>query len=447
MVDAIYFVVIVLNATGIFRFAALPLHVSIGEISAVLFALNLFYLAIKARRTAPLLLRGDFGAWLFVLLAWPLLTLLYSPTINAREIGLLAYNATLFFGVAVYALSNGLPSLRRAFSASLLITIAGMALSLIAPGHFTAVADLANARTDYMGRPFGFFLQPNSLAVSIGFLFIAWYALRQRKGVLFDVAAIGGFLLLELVTGSRSGILVAGVTGALILGHSWRSRLFSGRLLVTIGVLAICVGGAAAALNLYLSRVGSTTVRREVDLIDRMQAMLSLKLNPQGGVEDDISVQKRMETQAVYWDLVMQKPLLGHGFGADSHYQETGVIRLSAHSDALTRAMEQGLLCPIVFVWMLLRLYWRRGRRDLEDFFETNATAQFVFITIPLFAGSSIFDERTFFVVLGVFVVVAICPAYLFQRDDAAGRITGHWDRRCDRKAVRQPEEADSVSV
>ncbi|RKY23907.1 MAG: hypothetical protein DRP83_08475, partial [Planctomycetota bacterium] len=142
MIDKLFFVVLILNATGLFRFIAPQVGVSIGQVSLVLLVLNIFYLVAKIRYSKPLFLRVGMGGWLFVLLLWPLLTLLYAPSFDVREIGLLLYYFSLFFGSVVYTVSNGLGAMRRVMFVSLIVTIVGMPLSMMAPQYFEAVGAL-----------------------------------------------------------------------------------------------------------------------------------------------------------------------------------------------------------------------------------------------------------------------------------------------------------------
>ena len=111
MIDKVFFVVLVLNTTGLFLFLAPQFGMLIGHVSLALLVLNIFYLVVKARRSTRLFLRGGIGGWLFVLLLWPLFTLLYAPSLEIREIGLLLYCLSLFLGAVVYTVANGLPAM------------------------------------------------------------------------------------------------------------------------------------------------------------------------------------------------------------------------------------------------------------------------------------------------------------------------------------------------
>ena len=421
MIDKLFFLVLVLNATSLFAFLAPQFGVTIGTISLALLALNIYYLIVKARYSVPLFLRGGMGSWLFVIVLWPLCTVVYAPSFNMREIGLTLYYFSLFFGTVVYTVANGLPAIHRVMSISLVISVVGMALSMLMPGYFESVAVLATGRTVFEGRPFGFFMQPNILAQGLGLLFIGWFSLLQRKNGLSEVVAILAFLLVMLLTGSRLGILIAVITVTVSLAYSWRKRLRSKRYLLKICLLTICLAGGVIGTRHYLSIVGNSVNRREYDLIDRMETMLSFKLSKDGSLKDDASIKKRFATQAVYMSLINEKTLLGHGFGSDTYYLDEGVLFNSAHSDAITCAMEYGVLYVFVFALLMLQLYWKRSRRGVERVFQTNSIFQFVAVVLFLFAVGSFLNLRTLYVVLGMFFVAVYCPHLLFKYDSKGG--------------------------
>ncbi len=452
MIDKLFFVVLVLNATGLFSFVAPQLGVSIGQVSLGLLMLNVFYLVVKSKHTTPLLFRGESVRWLLVLVLWPLSTVAYAPSIEIRMIGLLLYHFSIFFGAVVYTIANGLPAMYRVLSVSLIITIIGLVLSMLMPGYFEAVAALGRHKTDYMGRAFGFSMQPNSLAVSIGFLFLAWFALWKGKNAMLEVGAILAFLLVMLLTGSRTGMLVGALTVTLHLAYQWRMWLkgksnFRYPHLKTLA-LSICIIGGVVGTRVHLGSLGENAGRSEGDLIDRMDALLRGRLSFRGNVMDDVSVQERFGAQEAYWSLIAERPVLGHGFGSDAYYRENGFISTSAHSDALTCAMEYGALYPFVFGLMVFQLYRNHNRRDMEGVLRTNSICQIVAVIMFLFtiAGGLAFN-RTFYVVLGG-IFAAICfPRYVFSCDENTGRICAwmtrheiakrYTQRRIGRKTLR----------
>ncbi|MFP4501373.1 MAG: glycosyltransferase [Candidatus Hydrogenedentota bacterium] len=420
MLDKLFVIVLFLNATSLFRFVAPQLGVSIGLVSIALLLFTVFYLVVKLRYTLPVFLRSGMGGWLLVLLVWPLLTVVYAPTAQPRELGLLFYYFTLFLGTVVYAAANGVPALRRLFALSLVVSLAGMALSVVLPSYFETVAALGEARTHYQGRAFGFFMQPNRLAQSILLLFIGWFALWRRKNTVLEVLIILGFLGVMFLTGSRTAIGLAGITAALIIGYSWRAQILRARYVLRITLLVLCVAVGVAGARLYLSTLDDGP---GFGLFKRMDTMLSLEFLDTQELVEDRSVQERLETQRVYLALIRERPVLGRGFGADVAMQEDGRIFLSAHSRALTSAMEYGVVYPLAFVLLLVSLYFRRGRRTAHDMFGTNTVTQFVTVLLIMFVMSGgILDFRAFYIVLGLVYAAVSCPNEVFGLEGAGMR-------------------------
>lgn len=430
LIDKLFFVILILNATGLFSFIAPQIGVSIGQVSVVLLGINILYLIAKIRYIKVLFSRGRMWGWLFVLGFWPLLTVLHAPSFEVRQIGLQLYFVTLFTGAAVYAINNGLQAVHRVLSVSLVITVFGLVMSLIAPQYFEAVSELASAEILREERSFGFLLQPNQLAVSMIFLFIGWFALCRFERTFLSVLAILTFLFAMLLTGSRTGMLMAVIIVVFIQLNAWKRKWMSGRFVLTTGVLIACLLGGAIGINYYLSSVGSPDIALGGDLKDRIGMFLSFRFSSEGDLTEDTSVQLRLMTQTVYWALVMEKPFLGHGFGSDIHYLETGPIFLSAHSDALRCAMEYGLIYSIIFALLMIQTYLIRCRHEIEKVLQTNAVGQFAFVTVLLFIVASIMDSRTFYVILGIFLAQLYCPRHIFRFEEKTGRIDAILSRR-----------------
>ena len=403
MIDKLFFVVLVLNATGLFSFMAPQLGVSIGQVSLVLLGLNVLYLVAKACYVKAIFRQGSMRGWLFIMLIWPLLTIAYTPSFEVREIGLLFYYFTLFAGAVVYTAANGLSAVHRVMAVSLVITVIGLVLSMMMPQYFEAVSELADAEAfTTRGRAFGFFLQPNSLAINMVFLFIGWFALWKRKNALLELAAITALLFLMLLTGSRTGILIA-IIIVCMLGYSWRKTLTSAKYLLKIIAVILCVAAGIFVVKSYLAHNNYTDIY-ENDLIARVEMMLEFRLSNKDNLMEEGSVGDRRLAQEAYWALIYEKPFLGHGFGSENYYYENDVIFKTAHSDALAYAMKYGVLYPIAFCLLVLRLYRTHKHSDYEGVIPLNSVFQFVVILILLFmVAGQMLNDRTLYVVWGMF--------------------------------------------
>jgi O-antigen ligase len=275
-------------------------------------------------------------------------------------------------------------------------------------------------------------MQPNRAACALGFLFIGWFALCRFRNTKREAMAILAFLAMMLLTGSRSGALLAGVIVTLIIMHSWRQSRADGGYVLKVVTIVLCLVGVQIGMHHYAASRSNSVGRTDADLITRMALLLSLKLSTAGSVTDDTSVRERFDAQTVYWDLIAERPVLGHGFGAEVHYMANGPLFLTAHSGAITSAMEYGLCYPIVVWWFVLRFYGKRSRGAVESALGTNSILQCVFGALFIFTiNGGLLQARTFYVVWGMFFAVVNCPEYVFAGGTGTEKAK-RWERKSD---------------
>lgn len=432
MINTLFFIVLVLNATEVFSFLAPQFGVTIGHISLVLLTANIAYLIFKLRYTMTVASGQGIPTWFFLILLWPVLTMAYAPAIDLREAGRQLYAFVLLMGTVVYAVSNGLPAMYRVLFVSFAVTIAGLGLSMVAPGYFSAVGELAGAeKLSGEGRAYGFLLQPNSLAVVLSFIFVGMYALIPRRRVMFEVGLIIVFLGCLLLTGSRAGLIVGLTAIALSILYSFRKGMREGAHAMKVGVAVVALFIGALASVVVLSNVTSET-SAPGELLAKIDMMLSFRLTDADSILEDGSVRSRLDAQAIFLDLIRERPWTGHGIGAEVYYRDEGVIVKGAHSNAIKFIMEFGLLYPLLFMLALARLYTARIRRDVDDVLQTNAIAQFAVIIALLMMATYFGSFRAFYIVLGVFIAAIRFPQFLYTFDEETGRINGvlpHGDR------------------
>jgi hypothetical protein len=430
MIDKLFLVNLILNATGLFRFLAPQFGVEIGNISFALLAFNAYYLLTKWSHLTLLFRRTDMRYWAFILVLWPFYTILYAPSLEIREVGLALYYFSLFCGAVVYTMANGLTAMHRIVSISLGISAVGLVLSMVVPEYFQRVALLADARTMYLGRSFGFFMQPNAAAIGFALLFFGWFSLWRHKNTIMGVVALVTFLGLILLTGSRVGVVVAVVVIGLLLASSWRSQLppilAFRRSYLKVLLLGACLLGGLFWTTRYLSSADY----KEGSLLDRISMLMRFRLAA-SCIREDKSVRYRLAAQRVYWALIKKEPLSGHGLGAETHYSENGPIDRTSHSTILTCWMEYGIFYPIALCLLMVRLYLSRRRARAEGAFGSNSIFQFVFIVLFLFTASgNLLSARVFYVVWAMFFAAVCCPRHVFSHDESTGRISGVLTRR-----------------
>jgi O-antigen ligase len=278
-----------------------------------------------------------------------------------------------------------------------------------------------------MGRAGGFFLQPNALAIGLAFLFVGWLALAKRGTVLREPIAILAFLGAELLTGSRTGIVLGICIVGLHLAYQWRAkRLRSAkarRLPVRLAILVVCVICSMVAATVFVDSDLDQIGHAEFDLMDRVSALLRFRLSAEGTeLLQDPSLQARLHAQDVYWRLIGERPILGHGFGAETTYRASGDILMSSHSTMLAVTMECGIGYALLFFALLMFLLFSRHRGPVQHALGTNTVTQFVLVTLLVFvAAGNMFEQRGFFVVLGVVFTVVRYPWKVLAWDGSTG--------------------------
>ncbi len=426
MLDTLFFVNLVLNATELFKFLAPQLGVRIGDISTVLLLFNVFYLIAKLPYTTLAFHR--MSIWLVLLVIWPLASVGYAPTIDFRSIGLTVYCFTLLYSTVVYTMVNGLPSLHRMLTVSLTITTLGMLLSMIVPGYFESVAKLADTQHEYLGRAYGFFLQPNRCGTSLCLLFIGWFAMWKRDTIVQEPIAVFTFLLLLFLTGSRTAALMGGVIVVLHLVHQWRVGFASSRSVRHSSwryvVLGTCVLVGIVGARSCIQGVGHHAERRYGDLVARVEALLDFRLSLDGSIEDDRSLNERLAAQKVYWTMIAERPILGYGMGAESYLVENGLIHKSSHSALLTVVLEYGWIYSIAFVVLMLSLWRHRYRKAIEAALGTNSIVQFSCTLLVIFViNGGILDTRILYVVWGMFITMCLLWEYKTTQGEGMANI------------------------
>lgn len=439
MIDKLFFVVLILNATGLFRFVAPQLGVSIGQVSLVLLIFNIFYLLARLSYLIPMF--SKMLPWFVVLVAWPLATLAYAPTIDLRAIGHAVYGFMLFAGTIVYAASNGLSAIHRVFLLSLILTVFGQVLNMMMPGYFETVAELANARVFSMGRPGGFFMQPNALGIGLALLFIGWLTTAKRDTFFLEPIIIVVFIGSELLTGSRTSMILGIFIVGLHLTYQWRGKIFRSQkvryLSTRLAVLVVCIFVGMIGAKFFIESYGDRIERKGFDFVDRVSMLLEFRFTHAEKLIEDGNLQARFAAQRVYWNLIEEKPLLGHGLGTGGLYLRSGNIDMSSHSTMISVLMEYGVIYPLVFLLLLARTLFNRHRRFVEQAFGTNTVTQFVLVTLLLFvATGGLLDRRLFFVVFGMVYTAVYYPWRVFACDAS----TRAYTRMLSRAEVRQTQ-------
>ena len=415
MLDRLFFVSLILSVTGLFRFIAPSLGVTISAVSFALLAFNIFYLIINLGLIKKLI--KNIWPWIFLLLIWPLVTILYSPGFDLRLIGVLLSNFVLFVGGAVFFMSVGKKTTGKLFQISFALTIFGLVLNMILPDLFLTVGNLASARTFTMNRPGGFHLQPNGLAVGICFVFMGWHIFSSEKTPFVEATSMVLLMTMLILTGSRTGMVLGALIIVIHYSYQWYSSLTPSKQGFYFGkrmsVLLVFIFAGIVSLKAFTQVYAQYLDVKTDGIIDRINNVLEFRLTNEGpSVLEDSSVLDRWAAQKIYLDLIAEKPLVGHGFGAETNYLDYGVLYKSSHSTILSLAMAYGVFYPLFYLVLIFKLIFHRNRKWIEKQSGTNMIIQLVAISAVLFLYSSnVLERRSYMVILGAMIVLINYPS------------------------------------
>lgn len=413
--DRIFFVVLLLNLTGLFSFIAPLFGVNIAIVSLVLLALNCFYLTVNYKVALRVFRKKHILYWFIFLVCWPLLATTYAQVKNFRELVLQMYYFTLLFATAIYLLRNGFKAFHRLVTVAVAVTIFGLILSLFMEDFFQSVASITYNDLEYGGRAYGFFMQPNQAARNFILLFIAWFAgLRKTKTHIVFLSLLGLLVLVSL-TGSRGGFVVAFAAVFLIfINKSIRVRkpfkiLILPKYIIT---LLLVLGCFLACIPLVLNFLSANLPKQvsSFDVTDRIKAISQMKLAEEDS-KGRSTIAGRLEVFERYLAMIYEHPILGNGFGSTTIFQDEGILGRSSHNQYLEIAFETGVFRLVFYLFLLVAIHIDPRRKRIEQSLHTNSYVQF--LTVVVLAGmvsNTVLDSRVLYCVLGCFIAMLISP-------------------------------------
>lgn len=423
--DFLFYPIIVIHLTSLFRVLAPLGGTSVAAVSAGLCALVALYAAYRVPTALKLIRARAATRWLVLLLLWPLASLLYAPALDLRVMGLLIYEFLIVLTTVTFVLANGWWVFHRIVGLALLLSVVGLILSRIAPDAFQAAAQLTGERVD-QGRAFGFFLQPNRAGAAFTLMFVVWWLGAGGRRATTTLAAVVSVLVLTGLTGSRGSLFVALCASALTVTLVLRERARVGKVrlsrsLRTAGisvVLITVVGAAFTGVRFAADRLSTSESSQEVG------RRLASVTAPEGWstVLEQQSVAARLAYQAQYVDMLGARPWTGYGLGAATYFQRRGVLLNSSHIVFLEVAFEFGIfysLSLLVAVASLGRL--REAVRGPACDANTMRVAFALIVLALSMFSNTVMTERTFLVLLGGIVASDLLERQQGARMAAAG--------------------------
>jgi len=291
--------------------------------------------------------------WTTFVLLIPLGSLAYSPAPSFRDMALqvlyfsLLWSGKVFFSRASTGFLRGI-----LLDAALVAGYVGVVLSILDPSLFAGIAETTEDTTNFLGRGFGFYLQPNVCAASLTLLFFLWLFARKPRG-LFRITFTLAYLLAILLTGSRGGMVMSVFLVAshvLLAGPSWDMPVLGGRfvrfvvaggvgiVLVVGAVFDVAPGLVPGGLDETLYRIRSLAEYRDLATGDK-------------------SVQGRLQVQQAYFPLIAERPFLGYGLGSSAAMRERRVLERPSHNMFIEYTFMYGLTGIVIWI-LVIGMTW-----------------------------------------------------------------------------------------
>ena len=407
VLNRIFEIVLVLNLTGLFSFVGIGVGIPIAYMSAGILLFLLLYLTLHYRQLLWFLQKTDVVFWVLFAFAWPLATVVYAVDPGVRLHAINLYLVALMLATAIWLTRVDVHRAQRVFLAAALITVAGLALSLLRADFFQAVASAADARNAYYGRAFGFFLQPNMAAENMAFLYVLVMIAVGRQSVTMRYTATGIFLVSVLMTGSRGGMLIslALVFFVHIVAGDFRRRSALAKVGWNIGaiatvVLAVLAANQVARLTTSIAGAQATGSYNLTDRIDSIRS-LDLRSNTSG------SIAARTVALVEHSRGIASRPVHGFGLGGSSHHRDIGRLTHTSHNQYLQVAYDLGLPALAFFAYLLYR-NWAAARRSAARWVYGCNPAMVLLLAFALACvfSNSVLNSRVFFATLGAVLAV-----------------------------------------
>lgn len=392
---------LVVNLTDTPRVIALLSGLSGVTLVGLMAALMLLFLVLNYQVTVNAIRYKPLILVVLLLGSWPALTATYTIGESARAIGILVHNILLLICSFIVFTTASRKHSQSIFAIALIISAGGAIASILFPVVFLPLALEAGTMIEYEGRAFGFFLQPNTLGLSICFLMFCLNCTFQRQTIYVNSIWIIFFSILVLSTGSRFSIIIMTLMIVFVLMRGTTSgevKRFS-YLNFSKVALMLCVIWLFASLIFHL--FGFDQLAEEGNAADRIRTMLQFEFFHSTDGDGRGTVSDRIGAQINYIEMIGNHPFLGYGIGSQTALLESGAIPLSAHSSILSYAFEYGIPYVILLVMGLSYLLWKRTARPSRSYHLKLVRMLFFAFLISFTANHGMIENRFFYVLLG----------------------------------------------
>ena len=290
-----------------------------------------------------------FTVSLGVLVAFPIFQGLFFRSLSLNS-GAFWLNNWLTFAAVFCLLQRDGKNLVNLLGLFAILSLVGVIIGYIGGDWFLRVAKVIEARPFENYRALGFFVQPNSLGISIVIgiliLFISNF-IRPSLGPWIPLCLYISIVIIVL-SGSRVAMGIGLTSFAVLFLARW--KVFSSPIQsIILGILALFI-----SFFLYLVMQNySQKLKSEDTIMSRVLFFNEVAVGDRNFTEGR-SVSLRLSAFANYLKLIEQRPILGWGTGSEQKLKDSNKIILHSHSSFMSNLLEFGLVGVAILYFGIL---------------------------------------------------------------------------------------------
>lgn len=407
IIKYISFLILFIILTKTYVFFASLLHTTVGVTTSIVFIISILIIFFQLKDFKLEIPKKWFKALFYFVIISAVVVTVLTRNYNMNTLMLqLFYFVIFLLTYLFYSRNYGNRLMFFLFLSSLLFTIAFAFLSVVNPSFFTQYGNLINALSFYGGRAFGFYMQPNSLALAINIMYIGIIVLAPKEKYIIYLYPL--IFVAILVTGSRSnfvGFAIISLFLFLYLMKRHKKEILKAlRVLIPISIIIV-----------YLSTDYLTKVFQDNQNKAMSSRIVSMFLQDNKALEDDMksgSMAERLRYQEYYEKLIAESPLVGYGFGIQQDLMASGKLKGSSHNVVYEILLQGGIVYLMFFIFFMIFLiknYFFIRRENIENKRLLLGYKIFLFFMLfYFFFSSTFFSERLIYVFLAIISLVTI---------------------------------------
>ena len=392
--------------TKTYVFWASLLHVEVSVITSIVFMVSIFILIFELTTTKIIFPKRWVTPLFIFLIIAPFTTLILTQYFNISSLLLQFFYFVVFLLTYVYFKKYGRDLLFLLFLLSLLFTIIFGFVSVVDSTFFAEYGNIVDSLIEYGGRAFGFYLQPNSLALAIILMYIGIIVLDfDTKYIIYLYPLI---FTMILFTGSRSSFVAFVILSLFLL--FFLLKKYKRELLLSVIILIPITLFTYNISSEYLTKTFQDD--RYKDLLTRIDSMLG---KDNDAIKNDIdrgSLDERLYLQKHYQKLILKAPIIGYGIGIQNDLMRQKILKGSSHNTIYEIVLQGGLIYFLFFIFYMTTLfinYIYMKRENIVDKRVLLGYKLFLFIMIFYFLfDNTFFNDRLVYMVLAIFAVFSM---------------------------------------